>query len=88
MVLASTFISLLTMQMYGICRSRVTGKSVITIIPIADALINENTVYTSASPLIKGKPVGDIAYTLSGRDAFDFTIDHATGIVSMIALLK
>ncbi|HCN85242.1 MAG TPA: hypothetical protein DIT07_16730, partial [Sphingobacteriaceae bacterium] len=112
---AFTFISLITIQVYGICQSRFTGtlqpvfnrnvkiagvksipdltrmpinhlagNSAITIASIADVVINENSPYTSVTPSIKGTPAGSIAYTLSGRDAFDFTIDHSTGVVSMI----
>ena len=52
--------------------------------PIPNAFVNENTEYSGMSPVINGTPFGTLKYRLSGPDAFDFSIDHATGIVSMM----
>ncbi len=55
-----------------------------TIDAIADANVNENTVYTSVTPAITGAPIGTVTYSLGGTDASDFTINSATGVVTMI----
>ena len=34
-------------------------------------------------PSLTGTPYGDVAWTLTGADAGDFTIDASTGVVSM-----
>ena len=53
---------------------------------IADANVEENTVYTSVTPALLGDaPIGTVIFTLSGNDLTAFTIDPATGIVTMIA---
>lgn len=52
---------------------------------IADASVNENTGYTGPAPSIGGSPVGTVSYSLGGTDAGLFTIDPASGVVSMIA---
>ena len=49
---------------------------------IPNASINENTPYSGITPVINGIPYGNLKYTLSGPDAFDFSIDHTSGIVS------
>ena len=59
--------------------------SVISIDVIADASVNENSVYTGVTPVITGTPIGAVTYTLSGTDAADFTINASTGVVSMVA---
>ena len=51
---------------------------------ISDANVNENTIYTSVTPNITGAPIGAVNYTLGGTDATDFTINPATGVVSMV----
>ena len=57
-----------------------------TIDAIADTNVDENTIYNGVTPNLSGDaPIGTITYTLSGTDASDFTIDPATGEVSMIA---
>tara|TARA_R110002074_G_scaffold388803_1_gene571733 strand:- start:637 stop:4164 length:3528 start_codon:yes stop_codon:yes gene_type:complete len=56
-----------------------------TIDAIADTTVAENTAYTSVTPAITGTPIGTVSYALSGTDAGDFTIDSATGVVSMVA---
>jgi gliding motility-associated-like protein len=55
-----------------------------TIDAIADVTIDENTAYTSVTPNITGSPIGNVTYTISGTDAADFSIDAATGVVSMV----
>lgn len=52
--------------------------------PIPNASINENTPYSGIIPVISGIPYGNLKYTLSGADAFDFSIDHASGLVNMM----
>jgi hypothetical protein len=53
---------------------------------IADANVKEDTEYTSVTPALSGDtPIGAVIFTLGGNDAAAFTIDPATGIVSMIA---
>ncbi|ELR72035.1 cadherin domain secreted protein [Fulvivirga imtechensis AK7] len=57
-----------------------------TIDPIADASVDENVAYTSVTPAITGTPIGSISYAITGgADAADFTINSATGVVSMVA---
>jgi len=55
-----------------------------TINAIANSTVNENSVYTGLSPAITGTPAGSLTYTLGGPDAFDFSINPSTGVVSMI----
>jgi hypothetical protein len=57
---------------------------VFSIDPIPTVSIAENTPYTGNVPVINGIPYGNLKYTLSGPDAFDFSIDHTSGIVSMM----
>ena len=48
-------------------------------------MVAENTPYTSATPTTAGDtPVGTLAWTLSGDDAADFSIDATSGVVSMV----
>jgi hypothetical protein len=57
-----------------------------TIDAISDANVNENSVYSSVTPILSGAtPIGNVLYTISGTDATDFTIDANTGDVSMVA---
>ena len=64
----------------------VTETVSFTIDAIADIDVNENSAYTSVTPNLSGDtPVGTIAYSLAGIDSDDFTIDTATGVVSMVA---
>ena len=56
-----------------------------TIDAIADARVEENAVYTSVTPSLSGDaPVGTVIYSLGGADASSFTVNGATGVVSMI----
>ncbi|TRX44205.1 cadherin repeat domain-containing protein, partial [Fulvivirga sp. M361] len=57
-----------------------------TIDAIANANVNENSVYTSVTPNLSGDtPIGNVTYTISGgADAADFTINGTTGVVSMV----
>ena len=45
----------------------------------------ENNAFTSVVPTLDNTPTGNITYSLNGPDLNRFTIDPATGIVSMIA---
>lgn len=57
-----------------------------TITAMANAAVNENSAYTSVTPVLSGDtPIGTVTYSLSGTDAGDFTINATTGVVSMIA---
>jgi gliding motility-associated-like protein len=64
--------------------NNLSESSSFTINAIADVVIDENTSYTSVTPNITGTPVGSVTYSLGGTDAADFTIDAATGVVSMV----
>jgi gliding motility-associated-like protein len=63
----------------------VTEIVTITLDNIADDNVDENSPYTSPSPVLTGTPIGDVIYTIYGNDASDFTVDPITGIVSMVA---
>ena len=63
----------------------VVEVSAISLAAIANVNVNENSIYTGVVPVITGAPVGAVTYTLSGIDAADFTINAATGVVSMVA---
>lgn len=53
---------------------------------IADVNVAENTAYAGVTPNLSGDvPIGDVIYSLAGVDSDDFSIDTATGVVSMIA---
>ena len=57
-----------------------------TIGAITDASVDENAVYTSVTPALSGEaPIGAFSYSLGGSDAGLFSIDAATGVVSMVA---
>ena len=45
----------------------------------------ENAEWTSATPSVAGTPVGAVAWTKEGADADHFTIDSATGVLSLPA---
>lgn len=59
--------------------------STLTLGAIDDVTVDENTPYTGATPVLAGTPIGMITYSLSGADSADFSVDPATGIVSMVA---
>ena len=61
----------------------VVESATLTISGLADATVNENEVFTSATPSVSGA-IGDVTWTLEGADAADFTIAAATGVVSMV----
>ena len=62
----------------------VTERATPTITGVADATVNENEEFTSATPGVSGH-IGTPTWSLEGTDAADFTIDSATGVVSMVA---
>ena len=59
------------------------GES-LTVTGLANGTVAENAVYTSATPTTTGHR-GTVTWSKSGNDAADFTIDSATGVLSMIA---
>ncbi len=62
------------------------GSAAFTIAPIADVTLQENTIYTSVTPVLSGDdPKGTVTWTLGGTDAEDFSVDGSTGVVTMIA---
>jgi len=64
----------------------VVESATFTIDAIANANVDENTAYISVTPSISGAtPIGTLTYSLGGIDASDFTINSATGVVSMVA---
>ena len=63
----------------------VTESVSLSINPISNATVNENTAYTSVTPSISGTPIGSISYAISGTDAADFSINSSTGVVTMAA---
>lgn len=76
--------SLTAVQDITITVTDVIEAASFTIDAITNVYINENTTYTSVIPNITGTPIGSVKYTLGGTDAADFTIDDATGVVSMV----
>jgi hypothetical protein len=59
--------------------------SAIAITGLGNSSVNENATYTSATPALSGTPIGAVTYSLSGADASLFTVDAASGVVSMTA---
>lgn len=89
-VIGDTLVNLEGFSDYGDAGATFSVKNLATasfdINAIADANVEEDTQYTSVTPALSGDaPIGVVTYTLSGNDAAAFTIDPATGIVSMIA---
>jgi hypothetical protein len=62
----------------------VVETSALTLTTPATASVAENAAYSAAAPTLGGTPIGAVTYTLSGTDAALFTINAATGAVSMI----
>ena len=57
-----------------------------TIPVIADVNIAENTAYANPAITLTGDtPIGNVIYSLSGIDVDDFSVNAATGVVSMVA---
>ena len=57
-----------------------------TIPTIADVNIAENIAYSNPAITLTGDtPIGNVIYSLSGVDAADFSVNAATGVVSMVA---
>ena len=56
-----------------------------TIPVIADVNIAENIAYSNPTITLTGEtPIGNVIYSLSGVDAADFSVNAATGVVSMV----
>ena len=62
----------------------VTETATPNITNVRNAAVNENAAFTSATPSVSGA-IGDVTWSLEGDDSADFTIDSATGVVSMVA---
>ena len=62
----------------------VVETATLAITGLANATVNENAAFTSATPGVSGA-IGAVTWTLEGTDAADFTIAATTGVVSMIA---
>ncbi len=56
-----------------------------TILPVENVIIDEKQSYTGLAPVLSGKPVGKVLYSLTGIDSALFKLDALTGIVSMEA---
>ncbi len=70
--------------------NNVAEGGAVIINPIADVNINENDDYTSSTPTIDetdpaNLPSGDVNWTIGGEDAGLFTINHATGAITLVA---
>ena len=83
-ILASAFI------MFTVSTSNAENMEVDEMAPYSvndygDQGVLENNAYTSPAAGVTGSPVGAVTYSLSGVDAGNFTIDPATGVVSMVA---
>jgi uncharacterized protein (TIGR02145 family) len=51
---------------------------------IDDISTPENTIFTGPIPSLTGDVIGSVTYVMSGVDENAFTINHVTGVVSMI----
>ncbi len=51
---------------------------------VVNSSVEENTEYTSETPVVISA-IGALTYSLDGEDAGLFTVDPATGIISMVA---
>ena len=63
-----------------------TETALFTVVPQNSRNLAENTEYTSDSPTIADNgspPVGGLVWSLGGEDADDFSIDSATGVVTL-----
>ena len=76
----ATATALVTIEAAGNCKS-----VAFTIDAIADVTLQENTDYTSVTPVLSGDVKGAVTWTLGGTDAESFSIDGSTGVVTMIA---
>ena len=63
----------------------VTESVSLSINPISNATVNENTAYTSITPSLASKDISSVSYAISGTDAAVFSINSSTGVVTMAA---
>ena len=52
---------------------------------LADTTVAENVAFTSWTPGITGTPIGDVTWSFSGADSAAFSVEGATGVLSMVA---
>ncbi len=57
----------------------------LSITGLEDASVEENQAWTSPAPSVSGGPIGDVTWSVEGTDAEDFSIDSATGVLSMVS---
>ena len=57
----------------------------LSITGLEDASVEENQAWTSPVPSLTGGPIGDVTWSVEGTDAEDFSIDSATGVLSMVS---
>ena len=64
--------------------TNVRETATLTITGLTNRSVAENESFTGPTPALTGTPIGEVAWTLDGADAADFTIAAATGVVSMV----
>ena len=73
-------------QSWTVSITDVIEVATFTIPVIADVNIAENTAYANSAIILAGDaPIGTVTYSLSAADAADFSVNAATGVVSMVA---
>ncbi len=73
-------------EAFSVTVSNVAESALFTINTIADITVNENSVFTSVTPVLSGAaPIGAVTYSLAGSDAALFSVDAGTGVVSMVS---
>ena len=73
-------------QSWTVSITDVIEVATFTIPTIADVNIAENIAYSNPAITLTGEtPIGNVIYSLSGVDAADFSVNPATGVVSMVA---
>ena len=73
-------------QSWTVSIADVIEVATFTIPTIADVNIAENTAYANSAIILAGDaPIGAVTYSLSAADAADFSVNAATGVVSMVA---
>ncbi|MEB3200734.1 MAG: Calx-beta domain-containing protein [Synechococcaceae cyanobacterium] len=71
-------------QALTIAITDVNEFSNLTLSNLADASVAENAAYSSGAPGLSGA-IGAVLWTLEGEDAALFSVDAASGVVSMVA---
>ena len=62
---------------------RIQELETFSMLPFENVIIDEKMNYTGPAPVLIGKAVGKVLYSLSGKDSNLFTINELNGIVSM-----